>query len=300
MSSNRPPRIHKFLAEWGVASRRRIEDWISQGRVVVNGRPAKPGDGIREGDELLVLDIDKTILYRATLRGVYDEQAKRWLSKEFEYWALNKPRGVLASTRDPHHKRMVTHLIKSSARLFPVGRLDKESEGLILLTSDGKLCHKLTHPRFGVRKRYHVSIDWPAEEEVLASIRKGGVVLEDGPTLPIEVKVLSPRTLELTLREGRKREIRRLLAHFSRKVLGLVRVAFGPIELGNLPAGQARELTPAEVSSLRKAVEPHQVKPHQVNPERGRPQQVRPHHRVVKRRSSTDTRRPGPGKPGHR
>jgi len=253
LSDNQPPRVQKFLANWGVASRRTIEEWIEQGRILINGREAKLGDSLRERDEILVLDIDQTVLYRASFRGVYDERQKRWLGRGFEYWAVNKPRGVLASTRDPHHKNMVTHLVPTSGRVFPVGRLDKESEGLILLTSDGELCHRLTHPRFGVIKRYQVTLDCPPSSKTIAAIKKG-VMLDDGPALPVGVKVASPRILELSLREGRKREIRRMFERFRHRVIKLVRVAFGPVKLGGLAPGKARELTSEEVSSLRRAV----------------------------------------------
>jgi len=235
---------------------------MREGRVLLNGKPAKPGATLRENDEVAVLDEDGTPLFRGGLRGIRDERTRRWLKKGFEYWMLNKPRGVLASTRDPHHRRMVTHLVPSAARLFPVGRLDRESEGLLVLTSDGELCHKLTHPRFGVPKRYEVTLDWPPQEATLEAIRMGGVELEDGPTLPIRVRRLAPRRLELTMREGRKREIRRLFAHFGHRVVRLVRVAFGPLKLGTLPAGKARKLTEAEIAQLRHAVR----RPSSINP----------------------------------
>lgn len=286
LSENAPPRLQKFLAGWGIASRRMIEDWMREGRVILNGRRARPGDVLKDADELLVLDIDGSTLYRASLRGVYDVKAKCWLKHKFEYWALNKPRGVIASVRDPHHKRMVTHLVASSSRLFPVGRLDIDSEGLILLTSDGELCHLLTHPRFGVKKRYEVMVDWPLEKAAIEAIRRGGVILEDGPTMPVGIKALATRRLEIVMREGRKREIRRLMEHFGRRVVKLVRVAFGPIELAGLASGSARMLSETEVSMLREAA--------------GRGKRSPSHHSVEKRDTERDTRRPGPRIPGHR
>jgi 23S rRNA pseudouridine2605 synthase len=293
LSNNKPPRLQKFLAGWGVASRRRIEEWILQGRVLLNGRKAKLGDSLRDKDEILVRDIDGTLLYRATLRGIYDEQQRKWFRQGFEYWALHKPRGVIASTKDPHHKRMVTRLVPSDARVFPVGRLDKESEGLILLTSDGELCHRLTHPRFGVTKRYHITLDWPPSAETIAAIEKG-VMLDDGPTLPIKVRILSPRLLELSLREGRKREIRRIFQHLGHRVIRLVRVAFGPIELGDLPQGKARELTQDEVAALRKAVR-HSM------PQKSRSHRNREDHQSVENKDTPNVnRRPASGRPGQR
>ncbi len=281
MSNNIPPRVQKFLANRGVASRRMIEAWMREGRVLINQKPAKPGDTLREQDEITVLDVDRTVIYRATLRGVWDERSSKWLKRGFEYWAVNKPRGVLASTRDPHHKNMVTHLVPSATRVFPVGRLDKESEGLILLTSDGELCHRLTHPRFGVIKRYRVTLDRPPSRDTIAAVERGGVMLDDGPTLPVKVNVILPRLLELSMREGRKREIRRIVEHFGYRVVRLVRVGFGPVELGDLPQGKARELTSDEVAALRRAVK-------------------RPHQSVENRATERLNRRPASGRPGQR
>lgn len=241
---------------------------------------------MRENDEVVVADLDGKILYRGSLRGMYDEVRNKWLKPGFEYWALNKPRGVLASTRDPHHKNMVTHLIPTNARIFPVGRLDKDSEGLLLMTSDGNLCHRLTHPRFGVFKTYQVSLDWPASPATLSAISRGGIKLEDGPTLPVKIKKISPRVLELQMREGRKREIRRIFSYFGHKVVRLVRVAFGPIELGNLAPGEARRLKESEVDNLRKATPP--------------PRGKRPHHSVENKDTVNEKRRPGSRRPGQR
>ncbi|MBD3286446.1 pseudouridine synthase [candidate division WOR-3 bacterium] len=281
MADLKPPRIQKFLAVWGIGSRRMIESWMRQGRILLNGKQAKLGAILRENDEVVVLGSRGNRLYRATLRGVYDVENQRWLKPGFEYWIVNKPRGVLTSTRDPHHKRMVTHLVPSSNRLFPVGRLDKDSEGLLLLTSDGKLCHKLTHPRFGVKKRYHVTLDWPPQEATIDAIQKGGVALEDGETLPAEVKKIGSRRLQIVMQEGRKREIRRLFAYFGHRVVTLTRVSFGPLVLGNMPPGSARQLTEKELKLLKQAVEG-------------------PHNRVEKRVHARDKRRPGSARPGHR
>ncbi|MBN2379995.1 rRNA pseudouridine synthase [candidate division WOR-3 bacterium] len=273
--------MHKFLAGWGIGSRRKIEEWIKEGRILKNGKRAKVGDRLGAEDEIFVLDRIGTRLYRATLRGVFDERNKCWLKPGFEYWIVNKPRGTLSSTRDPHHSRMVTHLVHSSQGLFPVGRLDKESEGLMILTSDGELCNKLTHPRFEVHKRYEVTLDWPPDHATLVAIEKGGVVLEDGPTLPIDVRTVSPRRLELTMREGRKREIRRLFAHFGHRVVRLRRVAFGPLTLKDIPPGSSRPLTPEELELLRRAVTGY-------------------HHRFEKKAHDRETRRPGSRSPGQR
>jgi len=279
LEQNKSPRLQKFLAERGVGSRRAIEEWISQGRILCNGEKASLGQRLAEKDEILVLDGRGFELYRATMRGVYDERAKTWLEPGFEYWIVNKPRGVITSTRDPHHSRMVTHLVHSKQRLFPVGRLDKESEGLVLLTSDGELCHRLIHPRFGVRKRYEVTLDWQPQRQILEEIARGGVPLEDGPTLECAVRVISPRRLEITMREGRKREIRRVFEHFGHKVIRLRRVALGPLELGNLAIGNARRLEQDEVELLKVSVS-------------------FVHQRVENRVHERVNRRPGALKPG--
>jgi 23S rRNA pseudouridine2605 synthase len=245
-------RIQKFLASWGIASRRRIEEWIQRGRILLNSQPALPGAVIKENDEITVLGERKEPLYRATLRGVYDERKKTWLKRDFEYWMVNKPKGVLSSTSDPHHKIMVTKLVESTTRLFPVGRLDIDSEGLLLLTSDGELAHRLMHPRFGVKKKYAVTLDWPVSEEIISRIRKGGVMLEDGPTSRIDVKILSGRRLELVLYEGRKREIRRIFEKFGHRVVSLVRLSLGSLELGDLATGKTRARRPVSPTTCLK------------------------------------------------
>ncbi len=281
-------RIQKYLASWGIASRRKIEDWIAQGKILLNSNPARPGDVIKEADEVIVLGERGNSLYRATLRGVYDECKKTWLKKDFEYWIVNKPRGVLSSTSDPHHKIMVTKLVESSSRLFLVGRLDIESEGLLLLTSDGELAHRLMHPRFGVKKRYLVALDWPASQETITRIKKGGVMLDDGPTSAIDVKVLSGRRLELVLSEGRKREIRRIFEKFGHRVISLVRLSLGSLELGDLATGKARALTRVEIENLWKdAKAPSHRKDAKA-----------PYHLLEKRETKRDARRPGEEIPG--
>lgn len=281
-------RIQKFLASWGVASRRKIEDWIVAGRILLNSKPARLGDAVRENDELIVRGERGEILYRATLRGVFDERRKIWLKKEYEYWIVNKPRGVLSSTSDPHHKIMVTKLVDSTSRLFPVGRLDKESEGLLLLTSDGDLAHRLMHPRFGVEKRYVVTLDWPVSQETISKIQEGGVMLEEGPTSPARVKIHSARRLEIILREGRKREIRRIFEKFGHQVVSLVRVSLGSLELGDLEQGKARSLTREEIEKLKK----------DAASSRERKVGMKPYHLLEKRVTESETRRPGDARPG--
>jgi pseudouridine synthase len=172
--------------------------------------------------------------------------------------ALNKPAEVLVAARDGRGRRTVMDLLEDApGRVFPVGRLDYRSQGLLLLTNDGDLAFRLAHPRYKVDKCYHVDVAGPLPPGALRALRDG-VLLDDGPTLPARVRVLDrdgPRqTLEISLREGRKRQVRRMLALFGAEVLRLERVRFGPVELGELPPGQWRALSGTEVLALRHAV----------------------------------------------
>jgi pseudouridine synthase len=181
------------------------------------------------------------------------------LAAPSEQWtlALNKPVDVLVAARDGRGRRTVTDLLDGApGRVFPVGRLDYKSEGLLLLTSDGELAFRLAHPRYKVAKTYHVEVPGSVTDDVLGALRRG-VMLDDGPTLPARVGVVrrgrSVTLLEIELREGRKRQIRRMLALFGLEVARLRRVRFGPVELGSLEPGRWRLLTDAELGALRKA-----------------------------------------------
>jgi 23S rRNA pseudouridine2605 synthase len=228
-------RLGKYLAHAGVASRRHSEEIISAGRVRVDGRVVTdPARDVGDDSEVTV-DGATVIPLAAGDRVLY---------------AVHKPVGVLSTARDTHGRPTVVELVPSPLRLYPVGRLDADSSGLILLTNDGPLAHRLTHPSFGVPKTYVVTL---AGGRVLApALRRlrDGVLLEDGPTLPAEVRVLGPRMLEITLREGRKRQVRRMCAAVGHRVDSLQRVGFGPLALGALAPGAARRLTPREVAAL--------------------------------------------------
>jgi 23S rRNA pseudouridine2605 synthase len=170
-----------------------------------------------------------------------------------EVYALNKPRGVVSTARDTHGRRTVTELVPSPRRLYPVGRLDADTTGLILLTNDGDLANTLTHPRFEVEKTYRARVDGgPVREAALRALRDG-VELEDGRTGPARVRQLEPALLEIVISEGRKRQVRRMCEAVGHRVMALERVAFGPLRLERLPEGEHRRLTPAEVERLRKA-----------------------------------------------
>jgi 23S rRNA pseudouridine2605 synthase len=231
----RAVRLAKYLAHAGVASRRAAERLVAEGRVTVRGEPVD--DPARDVDERSGVAVDG--------RPVAPEA--------LEVWALNKPAGVVSTARDTHDRPTVLDLVPSERRLYPVGRLDAESRGLILLTNDGELANRLTHPRYGVAKVYRARVrPAPVPERSVRALRTG-IALDDGPTAPAGVRQPEPGVLELTLREGRKRQVRRMVEAVGHRVEDLERVAFGPLRLGRLAEGQPRRLSPAEVQRLRAA-----------------------------------------------
>jgi 23S rRNA pseudouridine2605 synthase len=167
-----------------------------------------------------------------------------------EVWAVNKPAGVVSTAREPGGRPTVVELVDSEARLYPVGRLDADSTGLLLLTNDGELANRLTHPRYEVPKAYRVELKRPPAEVDLRRLASG-VELEDGPTAPAEVRRLGRREVEVVLREGRNRQVRRMAEAVGNEVVSLRRVRFGPIALGALRPGEARRLTPEEIATLQ-------------------------------------------------
>jgi 23S rRNA pseudouridine2605 synthase len=228
-------RLAKFLAHAGVASRRAAETLIAEGRVRVGGEPVT--DPARDVDDTSGVTVDG--------RPVAPEPR--------EVHALNKPAGVVSTARDTHGRPTVVELVRSRRRLYPVGRLDADSTGLILLTNDGELADHLTHPRYGVEKLYRAHVR-PARVSAAAleSLRRG-VELDDGKTGPARVRLLRPGLIEIGIREGRKRQVRRMVEAVGHKVTALERVAFGPLGLRGLESGQSRRLTRAEVERLRRA-----------------------------------------------
>ncbi|MCD5408151.1 rRNA pseudouridine synthase [Candidatus Bipolaricaulota bacterium] len=229
-------RLNKFLQAAGVASRRKADELIKAGRVKVNDRPAT--EPWREVDP-------------ARDRVVVDDRPVSLLPDK-HYLKLYKPRGVTSTLADPHAERTLAEFVPPGRRLFPVGRLDRDSEGLVLLTDDGELAYFLTHPRFGVVKRYRVELDRPLRREELARLRRG-IQLEDGPFSPKVLKV-ERREVELELAEGRKREIRRGFSALGYRVVRLVRLSIGPLELGELRPGQVVPLSREELRALRKLI----------------------------------------------
>jgi len=231
-------RLQKILARAGFGSRRACEELIRQGRVAVNGQVAQLGQRADPERDRITVDGEPIRLKRG-----------------YTYIALHKPRGVLSDEGDGTGQLpTVRDLVDLPGHLFPVGRLDLRSEGLILLTDDGELAFRLTHPRFGHEKEYHVLVEGQPTEGTLEKWRRG-VFLDGRRTAPARVEVMRAerdRTwLRVVLREGRKRQIRRVAAMLGHPVHRLVRVRIGPVRLGDLPPGRWRRLTASEVRALK-------------------------------------------------
>ena len=214
-------RLAKYLAHSGVASRRKAEGLIASGRVRVGGKVVT--DPARDVEFESGVEVDG--------RPVGPEPR--------EVWIVNKPAGVTSTASEPGRRRAVTELIDSKRRLYPVGRLDADSTGLILLTNDGELANRLMHPRFEVPRTYRARL-------------RDGVELEDGPTRRAKVRRVSPRVVELTISEGRNRQVRRMAEAIGNEVVDLERIAYGPLRLGELGPGKARRLRAAELRQLWK------------------------------------------------
>jgi len=229
-------RLAKFLAHGGVASRRKAEEIVAKGLVTVGGEVVTdPARDVDAGDDVRV-------------------NGKPVAAERREVWAVNKPAGVVSTAREPGSRSAVVDLVDTDARLYPVGRLDAETTGLLLLTNDGALADRLTHPRYEVPKTYRVRLGKPISDRDLERLRRG-VELDDGRTAPAEVRGLTDREVEIVLREGRNRQVRRMVEAVGNRVVALQRVKFGPLALGRLQSGGARKLSEAEVARLREASE---------------------------------------------
>lgn len=234
-------RINKYLAGLGVAARRKVDVLIEEGRVVVNGKKAVLGMRVNPVTDVI------------TVNGKKITESK----PKFVYVILNKPRGVVSTVADIHAKRTVTEMVNIKDRIYPVGRLDQDSEGLIMLTNDGELANRMMHPRYHVPKTYLVEFLGRVSENKLYLLANG-VKLIDGITQKAIVNVkkahVKKSTLEITLFEGRKRQIRRMAEKLHLHVLSLKRIKMGSVEIGDLHEGEWRMLTSEEVASLKKEV----------------------------------------------
>jgi 23S rRNA pseudouridine2605 synthase len=235
-------RLAKYLAYCGVASRRAAERLVAEGRVTVGGEVVTDP----------ACDVDDSSGVSFDGRAVIVEVR--------EVWVLNKPVGVVSTARDTHGRSTVVELVESDVRLYPVGRLDADTTGLILLTNDGELAERLTHPRYGVEKLYRARVELAGAGEPELSRLRRGVALDDGPTAPARARLAAPGLVEIGIAEGRKRQVRRMLEAIGCRVTELERVAFGPLRLDSagpdgrrLRDGEARRLSAAEVELLRKA-----------------------------------------------
>jgi len=227
-------RLARYLAHSGVSSRRGAEEIVRAGRVTVAGEVML--DPARDVDEHSGVAVDG--------RSVAPES-------DLAVFAVNKPAGVVSTAKDTHRRRTVVELVRFPGRLYPVGRLDADSTGLILLTNDGDLAHHLTHPSFEVGKTYRAIVGGgPLRERELTALREG-IELDDGMTAPARVRRLGAHELEIEIHEGRKRQVKRMCEAIGHPVISLQRIAFGPLVLGDLAEGGVRRLTPAEVERLR-------------------------------------------------
>jgi 23S rRNA pseudouridine2605 synthase len=234
-------RLQRSLARAGFGSRRACEEVIAAGRVEINGRVATLGDRLDP-----------------TVDEVRVDGSKVNVDPELRTFALHKPRGVTTTMRDPHAERDLTGFLPKGVHVFPVGRLDRDTEGLLLLTNDGSLAHRLTHPRYAIEKEYLAEVGRPPSQRQLARLRRG-VELDDGTARAVDARSAGGGGgrggVRLVMIEGRKREVRRMLDAVELPVRRLVRVRVGPIRLGKLGPGEVRELGPEDVRALYRAAD---------------------------------------------
>jgi 23S rRNA pseudouridine2605 synthase len=224
-------RLNAFLARAGVASRRRADELIKAGRVTVNGVPGQLNTVVGSRDRV---EVDGQTVERQRLA----------------YVLLHKPAGVVTTARDPHGRPTVVELVPVEPRVVPVGRLDADTTGALLLTNDGRLAHHLAHPRYGVEKTYVADVEGDPDEDALQALR-AGLDLEDGRTAPARARRLGPGRVELVLHEGRKHQAKRMLAAVGHPVTALHRSVYAGLTLEGLEPGRWRELEPLEVEQLR-------------------------------------------------
>jgi 23S rRNA pseudouridine2605 synthase len=226
-------RLNAYLARAGVGSRRSADDLIKAGRVTVNGEPGQLNTFVEQADRVEV-------------------DGRAVAPQALAYVLLHKPAGVVTTARDPQRRPTVVDLVGHDARVVPVGRLDADTTGALLLTNDGPLAHRLAHPRYGVEKIYDVEVEGDPSDEQLRKLREG-VELDDGRTAPARAKRLGPNRLELAIHEGRKHQVKRMCAAVGLPVVRLHRPRYADLELGDLAPGAWRELSDDEVEKLRAA-----------------------------------------------
>jgi 23S rRNA pseudouridine2605 synthase len=229
-------RLNAYLARAGVASRRAADELIRAGRVRVNGEPGQLNTFVGASDRVEV-------------------DGREVAPQPLAYMLLHKPAGVVTTARDPQGRRTVVDLVPKEPRVVPVGRLDADTTGALLLTNDGPLAHRLAHPRYGVEKTYEAEVEGEPDDEALRRLREG-VELEDGRTAPARARRLGPHRLELVLHEGRKHQVKRMCEAVGHPVVRLHRSAYAGLTLAGLEPGAWRELEPHEVEQLRTAPEP--------------------------------------------
>jgi len=231
-------RLAKYLAHAGVASRRTAEQMIAGGRVEVDAELAR--DPARDVSDANTIKVDGEVIGR----------------EPTVVFAVNKPVGVISTASDPQGRPTIVGLVDSERRLYPVGRLDADSSGLVLVTNDGELSNRLTHPRYEVPKTYRVSVTGGRLKRAEISALAGGIQLDDGITAPAKIRELAPGEIEIILREGRNRQVRRMFAALGRDIKALERIKFGPLVLGHLKTGASRRLGASEIESLWQNVGP--------------------------------------------
>jgi 23S rRNA pseudouridine2605 synthase len=224
-------RLNAYLARAGMASRRGADELIKAGRVTVNGEPGRLNTFVESRDRVEV-------------------DGEPVAPQELTYVLLHKPAGTVTTARDPHARRTVVDLVDHPRRVVPVGRLDADTTGALLLTNDGPLAHRLAHPRYGVEKVYEAQVEGDPSDDALEDLRRG-IELDDGPTAPAEARRLAPGRLELTLHEGRKHQVKRMLEAVGHPVTRLHRSRYAGLTLEGLEPGAWRELEPSEVELLR-------------------------------------------------
>lgn len=229
-------RINKFLAKLGIASRRKIDEYIENGKIKVNGVVATQGMSVEEDDDIVV-----------------NGRKVNTVEKDKVYFMLNKPLEVISSSSDDRHRKTVVDLIKTDKRIFPIGRLDYRTSGLILLTNDGELFNRLVHPKSEVYKKYYLKVFGELKQKDMVKLKKG-IDLEDGKTLPTKISSMkyenNKTSLFISIREGKNRQIRRMVEKLGYRVLMLRREKIGELSLGDLEVGSYRELSQNEIKYL--------------------------------------------------